>query len=41
MDDLLADADIRQLKSGDVIEGKITSVRKHEIWIDLGANGLA
>lgn len=40
MDDLLADADIRQLKSGDVIEGKITSVRKHEIWIDLGANGV-
>ncbi|MDQ3065469.1 MAG: S1 RNA-binding domain-containing protein [bacterium] len=40
MDDLLADADIRQLKVGDVIEGTITSVRKHEIWIDLGANGV-
>lgn len=40
MDDLLAGADIRQLKTGDVIEGVITSVRKHEIWIDLGANGV-
>lgn len=40
MDELLADADIRQLKTGDVIEGVITSVRKHEVWIDLGANGV-
>lgn len=40
MDDLLADADIRQLKAGDVVEGTITSVRKHEVWIDLGANGV-
>lgn len=40
MDDLLADADIKQLKSGDVIEGTITSVRKHEVWVDLGANGV-
>ncbi|MDQ3123675.1 MAG: S1 RNA-binding domain-containing protein [bacterium] len=40
MDELLADADIRELKVGDVIEGSITSVRKHEIWIDLGANGV-
>lgn len=40
MDDLLADADIRQLKAGDVVEGVITSVRKHEVWVDLGANGV-
>lgn len=40
MDDLLADADIRQLKAGDVVEGIITSVRKHEVWVDLGANGV-
>lgn len=40
MDELLADADIKQLKTGDVIEGKITSVRKHEVWIDLGASGV-
>ncbi len=40
MDDLLAGADIRQLKTGDVVEGVITTVRKHEVWIDLGANGV-
>lgn len=40
MDELLAEAEIKQLKVGDVIEGKITSVRKHEIWVDLGANGV-
>ena len=32
MDDLLASSEIKQLKTGDVIEGKITSVRKHEVW---------
>lgn len=40
MDDLLASSDIEQLKSGDVVEGVITSVRKHEVWLDLGANGV-
>ena len=40
MDDLLAASDIRQLKTGDVVEGKVMSVKKHEVWIDLGANGL-
>ncbi len=40
MDDLLASSDIQHLKSGDVIEGTITSVRKHEVWIDLGAHGV-
>lgn len=40
MDELLASTDIKQLKSGDVIEGTITSVRKHEVWIDLGASGV-
>jgi small subunit ribosomal protein S1 len=40
MDELLASSDIKQLKSGDVVEGKITSVRKHEVWLDLGANGV-
>ncbi len=39
MDDLLASSDIKQLKVGDVTEGVITSVRKHEVWVDLGANG--
>lgn len=40
MDELLASSDMAQLKTGDVIEGTISSVRKHEIWIDLGANGV-
>lgn len=40
MDDLLASSDIKQLKVGDVVEGVITSVRKHEVWLDLGANGV-
>ncbi len=40
MDELLASAEIKQLKTGDVIEGVITSVKKHEVWLDLGANGV-
>ena len=40
MDDLLASSDIQQLKPGDVIEGVVNSVHKHEIWIDLGARGV-
>jgi small subunit ribosomal protein S1 len=40
MDELLAQSDIQQLKTGDVIEGVVTSVRKNEVWIDLGANGV-
>lgn len=40
MDELLAAHDIAQLKAGDVIEGVVTSVRKHEVWVDLGANGM-
>jgi small subunit ribosomal protein S1 len=40
MDDLLASSEIQQLKVGDVIEGKVLSVKKHEAWIDLGANGV-
>lgn len=40
MDDLLAGSDIKELKTGDVVEGTITSVRKHEVWVDLGANGI-
>jgi small subunit ribosomal protein S1 len=39
MDELLASSDVKQLEAGDVIEGVIASVAKHEIWIDLGARG--
>ncbi len=40
MDDLLTSTNITGLKAGEVIEGTISSVRKHEIWVDLGANGV-
>jgi small subunit ribosomal protein S1 len=40
MDELLAENDVKQLHAGDVVEGVITSVKKHELWLDLGANGV-
>ncbi len=40
MDELLAQYEVPQLKSGEVIEGTITSVKKHEVWVDLGPNGI-
>jgi small subunit ribosomal protein S1 len=40
MDELLANSDIKHLKTGDVVEGLVTSVKKHEVWIDMGANGV-
>jgi len=40
MDDLLAGSDVKQLEGGDVVEGTITSVKKHEVWVDLGAQGV-
>lgn len=40
MDELLESSELQHLKAGDVVEGTITSVRKHEVWIDLGAHGV-
>jgi len=40
MDELLESSDIKELKTGDVVEGVVTEVRKHEVWIDLGAAGV-
>jgi small subunit ribosomal protein S1 len=40
MDELLSVSDIKQLSAGDVVEGVVSSVKKHEVWIDLGANGI-
>ncbi len=40
MDDLLASSKTERMKVGDVVEGVITSVKKHEIWVDLGAQGV-
>lgn len=41
MDELLAAAgDVKQLTAGDTVKGTVMSVKKHEILIDLGANGV-
>lgn len=40
MDELLASTEIAQIKAGDVVEGIVSSVKKHEVWIDLGPNGI-
>lgn len=42
MDDLLANADaaVKQLTTGEVITGTVLSMRKHEVLIDLGAQGV-
>ena len=42
MDDLLASADasIKQLTAGEMVTGKVLTVRKHEVLIDLGAQGV-
>lgn len=40
MDELLASTEIKELKTGEVVEGVVSSIRKHEVWIDLGANGV-
>ena len=39
MDELLAQNDIVGLNTGDVIEGVVTSMQKHQVWIDLGSRG--
>ena len=40
MDELLASSQLELLKSGDVVEGTISSLGKNEIWVDLGPHGL-
>jgi small subunit ribosomal protein S1 len=42
MDDLLAQTDesVKQLTAGEVITGTVLSLRKHEVLIDLGAQGV-
>lgn len=40
MDELLATSDIKSLATGDVIEGTVTTVKKNEIWVDLGPLGV-
>ena len=40
MDDLLAQSDVKPLRTGDVVEATVTSIKKNEIWLDLGAHGI-
>lgn len=40
MDELLSGSTIDSLKTGEVIEGEVTAVKKNEVWIDLGAQGV-
>ncbi|HEU5187056.1 MAG TPA: S1 RNA-binding domain-containing protein [Candidatus Saccharimonadales bacterium] len=40
MDELLEQESINQLATAEVVEGKVLSVRKHELWIDLGPYGV-
>src|SRR6476659_6517907 len=42
MDDLLAQADasVKQLTAGDTVTGTVLTLRKHEVLIDLGAQGV-
>lgn len=40
MDELLAQSDVQQPVAGEVIDGTVLSVRKHEVWIDLGERGI-
>lgn len=40
MDELLAGNEVKQLEAGDVVEGVVSSVKKHEVWIDLGPRGV-
>ena len=40
MDDLLAGDSVKQLVAGEVITGRVLTVRKHEVLIDLGAQGV-
>ncbi len=40
MDDLLSKTKLDSLKSAEVIEGTVSTIKKNEIWVDLGAHGL-
>lgn len=39
MEDLLAQTDTKVAGVGDIVEGTVLSVEKHEIWLDLGPTG--
>lgn len=40
MDDLLKEESAQKLAAQEAIEGRVLSVRKHEVWVDLGPHGI-
>lgn len=40
MDDLLKDVELDNISASDFIEGKIISIQKHEVWLDIGHLGV-
>lgn len=40
MDDLLAEVPVEQLTQGEIVEAAVLSVKKHQVWLDLGEHGL-
>jgi len=40
MDELLKEESTPSLTAQEAIEGRVLSVRKHEVWVDLGAHGI-
>ena len=40
MDELLEGAQFKQLAAGEVVEATVLSVKKNELWLDLGVNGV-
>lgn len=40
MDELLEGATLKQLAAGEVVEATVLTVKKNEIWLDLGVNGI-
>ena len=40
MDELLASDSVKQIVAGEVVTGHVLSVKKHEVFIDLGAQGV-
>jgi small subunit ribosomal protein S1 len=40
MDELLEKSSIKQLAPGEVIDGVVTLVQKHQVWLDLGPYGM-
>lgn len=40
MEELLAENEVKGLSAADVVDGTIISIKKHEIWLDIGVYGI-